>query len=189
MSRVCSVEECGRKHFGLGFCYGHYRRFKLYGAPEAGQRAWRGKPIEWLKQHIDHQSDDCLPWPFGQRDAGYGACTLDGQPMRASRAMCILAHGGAPKDKPEAAHSCGNRICVNPRHLRWSTPAENTSDKWQHGTMLLGEQVNNAKLTEGDVREIRRLSGRLTQKALAERFGVSQPAIHSVVSGKTWRHV
>jgi predicted transcriptional regulator len=55
--------------------------------------------------------------------------------------------------------------------------------------MLLGERVNNAKLTEGDVREIRRLSGRLTQKALAERFGVSQPAIHSVVSGKTWRHV
>ena len=32
----CSVEDCARPHFGLGFCRGHHARFKLHGDPLRG---------------------------------------------------------------------------------------------------------------------------------------------------------
>lgn len=186
--KICAVQDCGRKHFGLSFCSSHYRRFKLYGDPKTGIRTFRGSGLDWIKQHKNHDSDECLPWPFGRKGA-YGEVTLDGKPMRASRAMCLMAHGKPPTEKPEAAHSCGNAICANPRHLRWASPAENTSDKWAHGTMLVGEQCNGAKLTTAEILKIRRLSGRLTQKKIGERFGVSQPNISAIVNQKRWKHI
>src|SRR5699024_10164514 len=33
MIRYCSVSGCTRKHFGLGYCSAHYRKFRLYGDP------------------------------------------------------------------------------------------------------------------------------------------------------------
>jgi hypothetical protein len=109
--------------------------------------------------------------------------------MRASRAMCILKHDHPTDPTLEAAHRCGNKICVNPRHLRWATPAENSADKWEHGTMLFGEACNGAKLTTADVLEIRRLAGRVTQRAIAERFGIRQGAVSTIINKKSWRHV
>jgi hypothetical protein len=31
--KTCSIEGCDSKHHGLGFCWKHYNRFKLYGDP------------------------------------------------------------------------------------------------------------------------------------------------------------
>ena len=31
--KICSVKECGRKHYGKGFCELHYKRVKLNGEP------------------------------------------------------------------------------------------------------------------------------------------------------------
>lgn len=46
-----------------------------------------------------------------------------------------------------------------------------------------------AKLTAEQVREIRALyrgRDRPTQKALAERYGVSQGAINAIITGRSW---
>jgi Mitochondrial ribosomal protein subunit L20 len=56
-----------------------------------------------------------------------------------------------------------------------------------------GEAASPAKLTEDDVREIRRLydNGRnpfATQQMLADKFGVSQCTVSSLLRGKTWSH-
>ncbi|KKM45932.1 hypothetical protein LCGC14_1560190, partial [marine sediment metagenome] len=29
--KICSVENCGKKHRGKGYCQKHYLRFKLHG--------------------------------------------------------------------------------------------------------------------------------------------------------------
>jgi len=54
-----------------------------------------------------------------------------------------------------------------------------------------GEQNNQAKLTEATVREIRSTyaAGGVTQKELAERFGVSRESVWNILNGKTWSHV
>jgi len=54
-----------------------------------------------------------------------------------------------------------------------------------------GEGIGNSKLTEADVREIRRLyaEGGWTCATLGERFGVTPCTINNLVRRRTWRHV
>lgn len=88
----------------------------------------------------------------------------------------------------DAAHSCGRAGdgCVNPRHLRWATRAENMADKLLHGTDNRGERNALAKLNEDDIRSIRAASGREPQAATAKRFDVDQSTISLIQRRLSW---
>src|SRR5687768_6151405 len=105
------------------------RRNTPFGAGEA-----------FLRQHVNYQSDECLIWPYRVNRLGYAHAVIGGVPKVASRWMCILAHGEPDALRTEAAHSCGNPSCVNPRHLRWASHRENMMDKNRHGTSNIGER-------------------------------------------------
>lgn len=151
------------------------------------QIADKGATEAFLKLHVSETSEQCLPWPFGKRQAGYGLAVVGGVQKHASRWMCILAHGDAPTESHQAAHSCGNPECVNPRHLRWATPKENCADKYTHGTHIFGEASGKTPLSEDDVRAIRSAPPDLV--ALVQRYGVSKGCISKIRSGKRWPHV
>lgn len=76
-------------------------------------------------------------------------------------------------------------------NLRWDTKAANEADKEIHGTITRGEQHGAAKLTEADVREIRRLySPRVCSfKKLGRMFGVDFSTVYAIVKRKSWRHI
>ena len=76
-------------------------------------------------------------------------------------------------------------------NLRWGTPAQNSADRYVHGTIPLGVKHGNAKLTARRVRSIRRLwlQGHLTQEQIGARYGVTKGAVRLVVLGKLWKHV
>jgi hypothetical protein len=52
-----------------------------------------------------------------------------------------------------------------------------------------GERVCTAKLTEADVLEIRRLGGTMSQRAIAEAYGVTRPLVGYILQRTIWRHV
>jgi hypothetical protein len=52
-----------------------------------------------------------------------------------------------------------------------------------------GSNKGNQRLTENDVRQIRRRSGTEPPKALAQEFGVTPNTVSSIVRHKTWRNV
>lgn len=148
---------------------------------------YHGASEEWLRAHVGHDSDDCLLWPYGTNDKGYGLATIGGVQKGAHRWMCILAHGDPGPLKKHAAHRCGNPPCVNPRHIRWATHRENMLDKNVHGTMNRGERNGKTTITEADVIAIRNAPAKLAP--LVEKYGLTRHALSKIRAGKTWRHV
>lgn len=144
----------------------------------------KGSSEVFLRTHQNWVGDDCLLWPYRTVPAGYGLAVVGGVQKRASRWMCILAHGEPPSDRHESAHSCGNARCVNPKHLRWATPRENSSDKALHGTISRGERSGKTRLTSADVRAIRDAPPDL--QSLMNRYGVSKGCISKIRSGQRW---
>jgi hypothetical protein len=138
---------------------------------------------------FQHEADECLIWPFSKTPGGYpGNLTVDGVAWVPTRYICFKINGDPPPNH-HAAHSCGNRGCVNPRHLSWKTPTENSDDKWSHGTMRAGETHHLAKLTEASVREIRSAKGKTKVTTLAVQFGVSHSLVSMIQKGKRWAHL
>lgn len=188
---LCKIDGCGKPVKARGWCASHYQRWRARGDPLAGGK-FRPKPgeaLQWLSGiAVRQHGNECLFWPFAKGAAGYGYVTISGKGRLVHRLVCAATHGGPPTMKHEAAHLCGNghKGCVNPTHLIWKTRAENDADKILHGTTNRGERAPTAKLSEGDVLEIRGLSGAVTQSALAERFGVSQGTISEIQNRKKW---
>lgn len=188
-SRVCSVEGCGKPSYSRGMCNMHYRRWKKHGDACAGGTS-PGSALHFAEEvALLYRGDDCLLWPFKPRasNAGYGRFQLSGQTVNAHRFVCESAHGQPPTSEHEAAHSCGNARCVNPRHLRWATPRENCADMILHGTIKRGRGHYKTKLAESDVRRIRTLiANGETNYMIAKQFGVHEGTVRSIRLRKSW---
>jgi hypothetical protein len=180
--RVCVLEGCDRTTTTTRLCCVHYSRLKRTGTTDK-----RRESIDILRELMALETDECIDWPAGQASRGYGALHLAGKKWRANRLACVLAHGPAPADRPHAAHSCGRPICVNPRHLRWASPAENSRDRLNHGTYLRGTRAPRNRLTEDDVRAVRKMiASGLTHREVAQRFGVHLGTVTSIINGSNW---
>lgn len=102
-------------------------------------------------------------------------------------ALVAAAFLGPRPDGMEVAHGDGDRGRSVLSNLRYATPTANHADKVEHGTLLCGEQLPQAKLTVEKVRSIR-ADGRL-QREIAAEHGVSVPTISQAQSGRSWAHV
>lgn len=137
--------------------------------------------------------DDCWPWIGWRNDngTGHGRFEVARQKLVATHVALIL--DGRPRPPPpndNALHGdCSNRWCCNPNHLRWGTALENAEDRDRLGRRiaLRGEDHGVAKLTEDDVRHIRRSD--LSQRRLAKELGVSQPLVGKIRRRLLWAHV
>lgn len=190
-ARKCDIGGCTKPHFARGLCSAHYTRNRRYGDPHIRLAATKGEPMQWLLEHVKHNGDGCLIWPFATA-RGYGVVQVDDRQVVACRVMCEILHGEAPTPLHEVAHSCGKGHlgCINPKHLRWDTRAGNHADKKLHGTHLQGEAIRSHKLTEAEVREIKQLrASGMGIKELSSLFAVSRSAISKINVGKMWAWV
>jgi len=183
--RTCSAEGCGRKHYGRSYCYLHYTRFRHHGTPDR-MTTEPGAPVAFLEANRGYVGQECLIWPYAMGGEGYGTMRASKYSRRinAHRLMCELAHGKPRFNGAQAAHSCGNRRCVNPAHLRWASIRENMHDKWDHGTIARGEKVGGARLNRDQVLQI--VGDPRSESAIARDFNVSKSAVNFIKSGRTW---
>jgi hypothetical protein len=149
-------------------------------------RAIHGEAVAWANAAVHYEGDDCLLWPFATR-RGYAAITRNRKTMSVGRYVCILAHGEPFLIWNQAAHNCGNRLCCNPRHLRWTTRVENEADKKAHGTDNRGERHGRSTLTTNDVLAIRRSRNSGAARArLAREYNVKPATIYDITSRRRW---
>ena len=186
-ANTCTVTGCHRKHWAKGYCSAHYQRVRKGEDLNTPIEAGKGDRLRWLKAHLEYAGAACLVWPFSSDPSGYGSGYYAGRKIGAHRLMCVLAHGEPPVGNSQAAHSCGNKSCVNPKHLRWATGAQNADDKRRHGTMPYGERVHSSRMTVADVRRAKamRSDGASYQK-ISELIGVSRSTVSRACKGETW---
>lgn len=105
--------------------------------------------------------------------------------------LVLTAFVGSRPSGHEAAHIDGNGHNNRLENLMWATPKVNAAQRVGHGTQHRGEKTPNARLTEADVRAIRkRWDDGESRTMIAESFpSLSVGTIEKAVSNKTWRHL
>lgn len=145
----------------------------------------------WERVDRSGGADACWPWTRGRDRDGYGMIWRHRTNLRTHRTALLLS-GVAVSDDEFVCHRCDNPPCCNPRHLFVGTPADNVLDCNRKGRAWSprGEDAYWAKLSERDVRQIRRRRSAGEKASLiAADFGVSESNVRMIASGKTWRHL
>jgi hypothetical protein len=146
------------------------------------------KGIEFLKSI--RATDDCILWPWKLYIAGgYGRINLcDGRKITgtgAHRVSCTIHHGEPLDDSMYAIHSCRNRHCVNPRHIRWGTHSDNERDKIRDGTDNRGERSGKAVLKWEQVMDIR--YGGENYMKMVRKYKISKSLVYAIRSHEIWK--
>lgn len=82
---------------------------------------------------VNHETG-CWNWTGHQYSNGYGVIKAFGRDISAHRFSYELHKGPIP-DGMQILHSCDNKRCVNPDHLRAGTHLENIREAWERGLM------------------------------------------------------
>lgn len=106
-------------------------------------------------------------------------------------------HGGTIPNGMLVCHRCDVPACVRPDHLFVGTQSDNLRDAFRKGRLphlgkyrCPGEKNGFSKLTEADVRLIRKMASvGMNYGIIARHFGVDRTNIGYVVRRCTWRHV
>jgi hypothetical protein len=155
--------------------------------------AWEGKPIrltdrerQYVRSRIDRRGpEECWPWVGFICPLGYGVY----KGMRSNRLTWTLERGDIPPFRV-VMHTCDDRRCCNPNHLRLGSQGENMTDCCRKGRIAPSEGELNSchRLTLPQVREIREryATGNATYKELAQEYRCAASNIGSIVRGRTW---
>lgn len=120
--RTCSVDGCTRTHYGWGYCAMHHARVKYYGRTEVLQKPTH-EELFWAKVQ---KTDTCWIWLGAVSEPdGYGRVRINQKTVLTHRYAYQQAFGESPT---ELDHTCHNRRCVNPHHLRPVSRKENSEN-------------------------------------------------------------
>ena len=101
--------------------------------------------------------------------------------FRVNRLICKAFYGNPHPHETECRHMDGDKRNNLPENLDWGTRRQNAQDAAASGTFKKA-QIPVVKLSDKDVEDIRNSTD--NQFVLAERYGVCQPTISKIRSGK-----
>ena len=130
----------------------------------------------------------------GTHTRGYPNITLwkDGRGYtRTVHRLILLTFVGPCPPGHEACHKDGIPSHTYLGNLEWGTKSKNALDKVRHGQMPdhRGMRSPTAKLTDDQVREIRRLHGVCSQACIGKIFGISQQHAGDIIHRRRWGHL
>jgi len=123
---------------------------------------------------------ECWLWTGTLSRTGYGQFYLRKKTRDIHRLMLERVLGRALGEGMHTLHSCRNKHCVRPEHLREGTQQENMEDRTRDGN-------THHILTEDQVRAIR--ADTRIERVIAPEYGVSRATIGQIRRGQTWKHI
>ncbi len=129
--------------------------------------------------HVHKNEGGCWLWTAYCMKNGYGLFRTPARHELAHRVSYRLFVGKL--DQRDVMHACDTPACVNPRHLRLGTRAENMQDAKIKGRIKVGETHGRAKLTNDQVQFAKTAPG--LQKEIAAVLGVTQGHVSFLRSG------
>lgn len=140
--------------------------------------------------------DGCWEWPGSHDGFGYGMLRikLDGKwiTRRVHRVVAVGLGLLSPDSEAIILHTCDNPPCINPRHFRFGSRADNNADRDRKGRQrsLRGSAHYSAKLSEEVVHLARQMHANgLSATSLAARFEVHLSTMCRALKGETWKQV
>lgn len=120
---------------------------------------------------------------------GYPRITVNRKTTKLSRFVYAQMFDEIPEGLI-VRHKCDNPQCINPEHLELGTDGDNRRDCVERDRQAKGSKNGTAKLTEEQVREIRkRLAAGERGSDLAREYGVVKSIISAIKLRKLWKHV
>lgn len=161
------------------------RKGETMGRPQATDE----KRFENFLEKV-RKTKSCWIWTGTKSSTGYGMFFNGDKCVKAHRYSYEKQNHVPLKKDQLILHSCNNRLCVNPGHLRIGTHKENVQDAIKAMTFPVCQKNSHAKLTPMQVRQIRRLyvPWKFGCLKLSRMFNVSKRNITRIVSGESWRH-
>ena len=201
---VCSVEcrTASQNHKIVRKC--EYCRRDFHVSPSAtlrGRAKYCSMKCSKLASRVNPTMDylrsrcevvgECWEWRGFREPRGYGQLGDRSRHTQATHRLAYELHHGVRLKKDDVVrHACDNPPCCNPDHLLLGSFADNSQDMVARGRSMAGSKHPNAKLTEDNVRVIRKArQDGVTITALAATFDVNKTCIHAIVQGRTWRHL
>jgi hypothetical protein len=144
----------------------------------------------WLKVKILGK-DDCWLWVAGTRRDGYGVFQVFNPHKNfAAHRFAFEDKVGPIPSRLYVCHRCDRKLCVNPSHLFLGTQKDNMVDAVSKGIMRKGSRHGMAKLTEDNIRDIRRQShSGMSAAKIALGLKISPSNVRLILTGETWNHV
>lgn len=126
-------------------------------------------------------------------EKGYHRVTIRRDRKSFYRRVHVLVASAFLGPKPagmDVNHDDGDKLNNAITNLEYLTRGENHKHAYRTGLKVAprGERHSKAKLSDADVRSIRKMLASHTKASVARKFGVAFNTIRDIETGRTWRH-
>lgn len=196
----CSIDECSKPAMVGKLCSMHAKRMRLYGnvsivfqntgvgnTPE--ERFWSRVNKQGPPHPTDQSQGCCWEWN-ASLSKGYGLVVVNRRKVKSHRAAWMYVHGEMPSSDIFLLHSCDNRKCVNPKHLREGTPQDNIQDMYSRDRASRGSAHPGALINETQARQIKiLLRDKVRQCDIVRQLNVQLNVVVGIRRNRTWKHI
>ncbi len=153
-------------------------------------KSLHGFTLADLKARTRPGKGGCWLWTGNRHESGSARLTHKGRNHYAHILAYRLAKGPVPAGM-SLLRTCDHAHCINPAHVRPATSKQIVRRMLKTGSLSRGSRHPGSKLTEANVRRIRRVyaGGKTSYVKLGREYGVDSTLIVRIVQRKRWRHV